>query len=120
MKNLLYIGNKLSGHGNTVTAIEVLGKFLEADGYHLTYASSEKSKIRRFSEMLRKTFALRHQADYVLIDTYSTQNFWYAFAVSQLCRLLKMKYIPILHGGNLPDRLQRNPALCKMIFKNAY
>jgi glycosyltransferase involved in cell wall biosynthesis len=120
MKNLLYIGNKLSVHGNTVTSIEVLGKFLETDGYQVAYASSEKSKIRRFSEMLRKTFALRTRADYVLIDTYSTQNFWYAFAVSQLCRLLKVKYIPILHGGNLPVRLNRNPVLCKMIFKNAH
>jgi glycosyltransferase involved in cell wall biosynthesis len=107
-------------HGNTVTAIEILGKFLENDGYHIVYASSEKNKFLRFSEMIRKTLALRGQADYVLIDTYSTQNFWYAFAVSQLCRLLKMKYIPILHGGNLPDRLKRNPVLCRMVFKNAH
>jgi glycosyltransferase involved in cell wall biosynthesis len=120
MKNLLYIGNKLSVHGNTVTSIEVLGNFLETDGYRLTYASSEKNKLLRFMEMLRKTFALRNRADYVLIDTYSTQNFWYAFAVSQLCRLLKMKYIPILHGGNLPGRLENSPGVCRMVFQNAH
>jgi glycosyltransferase involved in cell wall biosynthesis len=58
--------------------------------------------------------------DGVLIDTYSTTNFWYAFAVSQLCRLLGLKYIPILHGGNLAFRLQKNPKICKMIFKHSF
>ena len=60
------------------------------------------------------------KVDAVLIDTYSTTNFWYAFATSQLCRVLSIKYIPILHGGNLPFRLHQNPRICKMIFKNSY
>jgi glycosyltransferase involved in cell wall biosynthesis len=60
------------------------------------------------------------KVDAVLIDTYSTTNFWYAFATSQLCRLLKLKYIPILHGGNLPFRLKNNPKICNMIFNHSY
>src|SRR5690606_24786051 len=63
---------------------------------------------------------LSRKTDYVLIDTYSTSNFWYAFAVSQLCRFLRLKYIPILHGGNLPVRLANNPRLCRMVFKYAH
>ena len=47
----------------------------------------------------------RNWAHYVLIDTYSTRNFWYAVSVAKLCRFLKIKYVPILHGGNLPQRL---------------
>lgn len=60
------------------------------------------------------------KVDYVLIDTYSTVNFWYAFTTSQLCRLLQIKYIPILHGGNLPFRLKKNPKICGMIFKHSF
>lgn len=119
-KNLLYIGNKLSEHGLTVTSIETLGVLLENEGYNLLYASTKKNKTVRLFDMLFTTLQNRNRIDYVLIDTYSTYNFWYAFFVSQLCRLLKLKYIPKLHGGLLPHRLVKNPKMCSMIFKNAY
>lgn len=120
MKNLLYIGNKLSTHGITVTSIETLGLLLENEGYQVKYASSQRSKLLRLAEMIFATLRYARKTDYVLIDTYSTYNFWYAFTISQLCRLLRLKYIPKLHGGNLPNRLAKNPMLCRMIFKHAY
>lgn len=120
MKNLLYIGNKLARHGYNQTSIETLGPMLESEGYHVVYASSKKNKALRMLEMIWKTLRYSRQTDYVLIDTYSTYNFWYAFLISQLCRLLGLKYIPKLHGGDLPNRLQKNPRLCRLIFKNSY
>ena len=120
MKSLLYIGNKLSAHGFSVTTIETLGILLESEGYSVKYSSDKKNKIFRLFEMLLATFQCRKKVDYILIDTYSTSNFWYAFFVSQLSRILKIKYIPILHGGNLPIRLKNNPKMSRMIFSNSY
>ncbi|MDI1318498.1 glycosyltransferase [Flavobacterium sp.] len=120
MKNLLYIGNKLSSHGYTSTSIETLGSFLEEEGYTVFYASSKKNKVMRMLEMIYKTFKYCKKVDYVLIDTYSTKNFWYAFVISQLCRLLNVKYIPKLHGGDLPNRIVRSKFFSDMIFSNAY
>ncbi|WP_442786994.1 glycosyltransferase family 4 protein [Flavobacterium suncheonense] len=117
--NLLYIGNKLSGRGLNVTTLETLSHNLTAVGYRVATASSQKNVLLRFADMLFSVFRYR-KADYVLIDTYSTSAFWYAFAVSQLCRVLTKKYIPILHGGNLPYRLKQNPLLCSMIFGYAH
>ncbi|PJJ10987.1 glycosyltransferase involved in cell wall biosynthesis [Flavobacterium sp. 1] len=119
MKNLLYIGNKLSEHGVTPTTIETLGPLLEQEGFNIQYSSSKKNQGLRLVAMLWSVFQCR-KADCVLIDTYSTANFWYAFAISQLCRLLQIKYISILHGGNLPFRLKKNPKICGMIFKNSF
>jgi glycosyltransferase involved in cell wall biosynthesis len=34
--------------------------------------------------------------------------------------LYKVKYLPILHGGNLPYRLKHNPKLSSLIFNNSY
>lgn len=119
VKNLLYIGNKLSKHGVTPTTIETLGPLLEQEGYKIRYSSSHKNQMLRLLSMIWSVFQYR-KVDYVLIDTYSTTNFWYAFITSQLCRLVQTKYIPILHGGNLPFRLKKNPKICKMIFKNSY
>jgi glycosyltransferase involved in cell wall biosynthesis len=119
LKNLLYIGNKLSKHGVTPTTIEILGPLLEQEGFRMTYSSSKINQLQRLISMLWSVLQNR-KADCVLIDTYSTTNFWYTFAISQLCRLLKLKYIPILHGGNLPFRLKKNPKICNMIFNNSY
>ncbi len=120
MKNLLYIGNKLSSQGITATTIETLGPLLESAGFNVRYASEKKNKLLRLLDMMVQTIRYKSETDCVIIDTYSTYNFWYAFAVSQLARIFGIRYIPILHGGELPKRLQQNPVLCKMIFKHAY
>lgn len=120
MKNLLYIGNKLSDHGYTSTSIETLGVFLEGEKFKVFYASSKENKVLRMLEMIHKTFKYSGKIDYVLIDTYSTKNFWYAFIVSQLCRALGLKYIPKLHGGNLPSRIIRSKFFSDLIFSNAF
>jgi len=119
MKRLLYIGNKLSNSSSNITTIETLGNLLIEEGHEVFFSSNKTNKIVRIFDMLLAV--IRHRkVDYVLIDTYSTLNFYYAFFVSQLCRLLKIKYIPILHGGNLPMRLKRSPKKSKLLFKHAH
>lgn len=120
MKNLLYIGNKLSKHGLNKTTIETLGASLEKEGYTLYYTSEKKQFFFRIIDMIVTLLRVNRKIDYVIIDVYSTKAFWYAFICSQLARFLKLRYIPILHGGNLPVRLNNSPFLSKLIFKNAY
>lgn len=120
MKSLLYIGNKLSGHGLNQTSIETLGAFLQQEGYEVFFSSSKKNQVFRILDMCLEVIRKSRTVDYVIIDTYSTSGFWYAFATSQLCRLLKLRYIPILRGGDLPNRLKKSPAFSKMVFENAY
>jgi glycosyltransferase involved in cell wall biosynthesis len=120
MQRILYIGNKLSKHGFTPTNIETLGAFLEKEGYPVFYASDKKNQLLRFLEMGYAVFKYRKKVDFVVIDTYSTISFWYVVLVSQLCRLFKLNYIPILHGGNLPYRLDTSPQLCQMVFNHSY
>ena len=120
MKNLLYIGNHLSKTGKTETAIETLSKSLRLEGYEVFSFSNKTNKLFRLFDMLFAILKYSKKVDYVLIDTYSTSNFYYAFLCSQLCRIYNLKYIPILHGGNLPNRIKSNPKLSKAIFKNAF
>lgn len=120
MRNLLYIGNKLSKHGSNTTVIETLGPALSNEGFKVFYASDKKNQIIRLLDMIFKTISNSFKVDYVLIDTYSTSGFYYSLIVSQLCRFLKKKYIPILHGGNLPYRLEKSPALSKLVFNNSF
>ena len=119
MTRILYIGNIVSGHGKTPTSVETLGKLLREEGYDVVSASEKKHKIGRLLDMLWVTLKRRKRYDIVLIDTYSTANFYYAWCVSQLCRLLGKSYIPILHGGNLEVRLREHPKKSRAIFANA-
>jgi glycosyltransferase involved in cell wall biosynthesis len=119
MKNVLYIGNALSSKGKTRTTIETLGEHLK-EITTVKIASTKSNKILRLLDMVWLVLKNSSKADYVLIDTYSTSNFYFALIISQLCRLLQTKYIPILHGGNLENRLRNNPKLSALIFKNAY
>lgn len=119
MKNLLYIGNKLAHKKANPSAINVLGPLLEKEGYRVFYASSQSNKLLRVLDMIWSCLKHYRQVDGVLIDTYSTQNFYYALVISQLCRLLQIPYIPILHGGNLEVRLKQSPKYSHLIFNDS-
>ncbi len=69
--------------------------------------------------MLFTVWKRKEVIDQVIIDTYSTWNFYYAFMVSQLCRFFSIPYAPILHGGNLPTRLDRSPRMAAAIFRHS-
>ena len=97
-----------------------LGPLLEGLNFKVTYTSSRHLKLLRLLDMMWSLIRRQGQTDVVLIDTYSTQNFYYAVVIGQLCRFYKIPYIPILHGGQLPARLQRSPKLAKILFGNAF
>ena len=121
MKTLIYIGNKSGVSENSnISSIDVLGKLLIQSGIKVYSASNKKNIFFRLIDMLWVCFKFRKKADYVLIDTYSTLNFYYAYFVGLLCCIIKLKYIPILHGGNLPNRLKKSPNLSQFIFGNAH
>lgn len=119
MKNLLYIGNALSNNGSTTTTIETLSEHLK-EMYSVKVASKKSNKFLRLLDMISLVLVNRNKTDIVLIDTYSTINFYYAFIISQLCRIIGLKYITILHGGKLENRLKHSAKLSHLIFKNAY
>lgn len=120
MVKILYAGNKLAVHGNSPTSIDVVGPLFEKSGYDVLYTSSVKNKGLRIMDMIFTFLFNCRKIDFVLIDTYSTVNFWYAFIISQLSRILNIKYIPILRGGDLPNKLKKSPFLCKLIFNHSY
>jgi glycosyltransferase involved in cell wall biosynthesis len=77
------------------------------------------SFFARMLDMVITIFRYK-KANYCLIDTYSSKNFYLSLLASFCCRLIKIKYIPILHGGNLPHRLDNSPFLSKLLFKKSH
>ncbi|NIJ45445.1 glycosyltransferase involved in cell wall biosynthesis [Wenyingzhuangia heitensis] len=116
---ILYLGNDLSKASKYHSAYATLKINLRKEGYTVFTASTQKKQLLRLLDMIYYILKYRHKVDYVLIDTFSTNAFYFAFICSQISRLFRLKYIPILHGGNLPSRLDRSFLLSNLIFKNS-
>ena len=112
---ILYLGNKGS---ITPSTIDTLGTLLQKE-HSLLSCCSEKNKILRFIKMVRTLIKHKKETDLILVDTYSTWNFYYAFMTAFVAQRLQIPYVPILHGGNLPARLQKSPKLSNYIFNNS-
>jgi len=69
--------------------------------------------------MLGMIVKYHKSTDIVLIDTYGALNFYYAYLVAKACQFYKLDYIPILHGGNLPTRLEETKNYSDSLFGNA-
>lgn len=117
---ILYIGNKLVSKDRNASGIDTLSALLVNEGYTVRSVSSYKNKALRLLSMITNVIWFNRKISYVLIDTYSTTNFYYAYIISRLCKALRLKYIPILRGGNLPLRLDRSLKKAKAIFNNSY
>ena len=114
---ILYIGNKLSKYGFTPTNVETLGEQLK-EFCNVVSVSDKRNKAARMIDMIAAIYRNR-KSDYVIIDTYSTSNFYFTYVAALLCGVFKLRFIPILHGGNLPERLERSPRMSQRIFNHS-
>ncbi len=119
-KSILYIGNKLSDPKANPTSHKALVKGLTLEGFHVYSASSLKNKYLRLADMVFTFLKNSTNFEIVLIDVYSTQNFWYAITIARLSRLFNKKYIPILHGGDLKKRFENSTYATEKLLKNAF
>jgi len=119
MKKIVYIGNQLQNQNNTPTTIDTLSVNLKKEGFLIETYSKKKNYFLRLVDMIYGVLKNK-KATVVLIDTYSTFAFWYFVTIAFLCIILKVKFIPYLHGGNLPARLDANSKLCKWLFSKSY
>ncbi|WP_153799604.1 glycosyltransferase family 4 protein [Foetidibacter luteolus] len=114
-RKLIYIDNFLTQHGRTPTSGVAMVDLFKKEGYNIVYASKINNRVLRLLDML--LLVLKNRKNSVaLIATYSTQAFYFAYLCGWLCRLLKIPYIPKLHGGDLPGRIKRSPGMCRRYF----
>lgn len=114
---ILYIGNKLSRHGVSPTSVETLGALL-GENYDVKCISDKKNPVIRFLDICLTLITNASRIDMVLIDTYSTWGFYFVLAAAIISKFFRIPYVPILHGGDLPTRLENSPFLSRIAFNN--
>ncbi len=112
---ILYLGNKKS---ITPSNVDTLGEQLK-ESYDIVTCSEVPNKILRFIDMMRHIIKYKHTCKLLMVDTYSTWNFYYALMTAFFAKRYNIPYIPILHGGDLPKRLTKNPKMCHYLFADA-
>jgi len=112
---ILYIGNKNSP---TPSTIDTLGEQLK-ESFDVVTTSKIQNKLLRLLDMAKDIVKYRKSCELLIVDTYSTKNFYYAWMTAFFARRFNIPYIPILHGGNLDERLQKNPKMSHYIFSQA-
>ncbi len=116
---ILYVGNILSVSGGSVGFIETMTPKL-ASRYAIKSVSSYQSKPIRLLHMLFSVWKYRNVCDVVLVDTFTTQAFWFAYVVGRFCSLLNLKFIPIVRGGDFVNRLGKSKKQCDFLFTSSY
>jgi glycosyltransferase involved in cell wall biosynthesis len=119
-KFIIYIGSDLAKKSNYNSSMETLSELLIKEKYTVQKSSNKINKVLRLLEMCLKVIKNRKNVDYIIVDTFSTMNFYYAFIISQLARTFVVKYIPVLRGGDLPKRIKKSRWMSNLIFNHSY
>jgi glycosyltransferase involved in cell wall biosynthesis len=118
-RKIIYVDNFLTDHGHTPTTAPTLVKLFREEGYTVLSTSNKQNQLLRLIDMLF-TISRNSRNSVVLIATYSTSAFNFAWACSLLCRILQIPFIPCLHGGNLPERIKSSPTKAAQVFEHSF
>ena len=55
----------------------------------------------------------------VFLDVYSTKAFYYTFYFAFLSKFFSLKYIPVVHGGDIENRIKKSKWMTNFVFENA-
>ena len=115
---LVYFGNKLAIHGRSKSVLEtlvpLLNEFCEVKSY-----SNKRNQYFRLFDMIWHFFTKGLRSDLIMIDVYSTKNFYFAYILACLSSIFNKPFILFLHGGNLPERYSRSKTKVDYIFRRA-
>ena len=111
---ILYFGNQLSERSTPT----LYSKYFKEFG-DVVVGSKYKNKIIRLLHMILILVVNAGKAKIVIIETYSTSAFYFAFCIAYLSDLFSIPFVPVLHGGETFKRIKTNPKLSDIIFRKS-
>jgi len=115
---IIYIGNKLLKTRKTKAVIDTLTELLSKE-LDLRSYSSYANPILRIADGVYHLLKYRNKLEVVMLDVFSSKNFYYSYLLGTICRYLRLPYVLFLHGGNLPHRHQQSTKLVNKLFNQA-
>ena len=117
---IIYIGNILSSKGMNPSPVELIGnEIYKSSKIKMIIASDKKNIIFRFLHMNYIYWGNYNRVSLMFIDVFSTKAFYFTFYFALISKFLSLKYIPIIHGGNIDQRIKKSKWMTKFVFKNS-
>lgn len=105
---LCIVGNMLGRNpGYITTQGHIVADLFLKEGYKVISISSKLNRVFRLMDMIQTIVFNRKKIDILILEVYSGLSMVMADSVSFLTKLLKIRTIFVLHGGNLPDFASR-------------
>ncbi len=118
--HLCFVGNMLGRNPNyIITQGQIVADLLVSDGCQVTSVSSKINRFNRLADIVKTLLTDNRNFDLVLLEVYSGAYFVIADIVGFLCMLFKLPLIMVLHGGKLPDFIQKYPRWTKRTLNRA-
>jgi len=117
---LCFVGSMLGQNAGYITTQgQITAELFAAEGYDVTCVSSKINKLARLAEIATVLIKNRHRLDLVLLEVYSGLSLVIADLASLICRIFKLPLIMVLHGGNLPEFIEKYPRWTKRVLRRA-
>ena len=104
---ILFISNFLTQHGYNPTFLEIISNDL-SNKFSVLNISNKKNKLIRLFDMLFQFHINKKSIKLVIIDTYSTDAYYFSLMLSFMCYFYNKPYILVLSGGDLGLRLNKS------------
>jgi L-malate glycosyltransferase len=116
---LLIVGPMLARLGVITCQGEILANFFRNDGYRVSTLSSLSNRYLRLIHILGSIVTKSRETDVLILQVYSGRSFLLADTVSKLAKLLAIRIVLAMHGGNLPVFMSKYPAWTRRVLKRA-
>lgn len=119
--SLCFVGSMLGQNAGFVTTQgQITADLFASVGYQVICVSSKVNKIARLWEIASTLFKNRQNFDLVLLEVYSGLSFVIADVASLICKIFRVPLIMVLHGGNLPEFIEKYPHWTKRVLRRAH
>ena len=113
-KKILIIGlfSKNTDSRQYLTAPEQLADLFEKNNVPVIKTAYSINKIPRLVHTITTILTSRNQFDVAIAPLYgSSRSFYLQVITSRLLKMLNKKLVLTVHGGSIPERMQKDPSL---------
>ncbi len=117
---LCFVGSMLGRNaGHITTQGQITADLFASEGYEVCCVSSKVNRITRLAEIAVVLIKNHRRFDFVLLEVYSGLSLIIADVASVICKIFKLPVIMVLHGGNLPEYIEKHPRRTKRVLRRA-
>lgn len=117
---LCFVGSMLGRNAGYITTQgQITADLFAAEGYETFCVSTKVNRLARLADISAALIKNRHRFDLVLLEVYSGLSLIIADVASLICKTFKIPLIMVLHGGNLPEFIEKYPRWTKRVLRRA-